>query len=58
MKIMDTQILTPTKQTKYTEELNEHHKSTLKEEILQVMNKNFIEMLLGMVNQNLKEALK
>jgi hypothetical protein len=33
-------------------------KSTLKEEILQVINENFIEMLLDMVNQNVQEALK
>jgi arginine repressor len=30
----------------------------LKEEILQVINENFIEMLLDMVNQNGQEALK
>jgi hypothetical protein len=30
----------------------------MKEEILQVINKNFIEMLLDMVNQNVQEALK
>jgi hypothetical protein len=28
------------------------------EEILQVINENFIEMLLDMVNQNVQEALK
>jgi hypothetical protein len=31
---------------KYTKEPNEAHKNTQKEEILQVINKNFIEMLL------------
>jgi hypothetical protein len=36
----------------YTKEPNEAHKNTLKEEILQVINENFIEMLLDMVNQN------
>jgi hypothetical protein len=41
----------------YTEEPNEAHKNTLKEEILQVINENFIEMLLDMVNQNVQEAL-
>jgi hypothetical protein len=30
----------------------------LKEEIVQVINENFIEMLLDMVNQNVQEALK
>jgi hypothetical protein len=30
----------------------------LKEEILQVINENFIQMLLDMVNQNVQEALK
>jgi hypothetical protein len=30
----------------------------LKEEILQVINKNFIDMLLDMVNQNIEETLK
>jgi hypothetical protein len=30
----------------------------LKEEILKVINENFIEMLLDMANQNIREALK
>jgi hypothetical protein len=30
----------------------------LKEEILQVINENFIEMILDMVNQNVQEILK
>jgi predicted house-cleaning noncanonical NTP pyrophosphatase (MazG superfamily) len=42
----------------YTEEYNEAHKNTLKEEILQVINENVIEMLLDMVTQNIQEALK
>jgi hypothetical protein len=42
----------------YTKEPKEAHKNTLKEEILQVINENFIEMLLDMVNQNVQEALK
>jgi hypothetical protein len=33
----------------YTKEPNKGHKNTLKEEILQVINKNFIFMLLDMV---------
>jgi hypothetical protein len=42
----------------YTKEPNEAHKNFLKEEILQVIKENFIEMLLDMVNQNVQEALK
>jgi hypothetical protein len=42
----------------YTKEPNEAHKNAMKEEILQVINENFIEMLLDMVNQNVQEALK
>jgi hypothetical protein len=34
----------------YAKELNEAHKSTLKEEILQVLNEIFIQMILDMVN--------
>jgi hypothetical protein len=51
MKKMDTQIQTPTKQRYPT-------KYTLKEEILQIINENFIEMLLDMVNQNVKGTQK
>jgi uncharacterized protein YukE len=42
----------------YTKEPNEAHKKILKEEILQIINENFIEMLLDMVNQNIQEALR
>jgi hypothetical protein len=42
----------------YAKEPNEPHKNNLKEEILQVLNENFIEMLLDMVNQNVQETLK
>jgi hypothetical protein len=42
----------------YTKEPNETRKNTLKEEILQVINENLIEMLLYMVNQKVQEALK
>jgi hypothetical protein len=42
----------------YTKKPNEAHKNTLKEEIPQEINENFIEMLLDMVNQNVQEALK
>jgi hypothetical protein len=38
----------------YTKEPNEAHKNTLKEEIWQVINENFIEMILDMVNQNVQ----
>jgi predicted house-cleaning noncanonical NTP pyrophosphatase (MazG superfamily) len=39
----------------YTKEITEAHKNGLKEEVLQVINENFIEMLLDMVNQNIQE---
>jgi hypothetical protein len=42
----------------YTKKPNEAHKNTLKEDILQVTDEHFIEMLLDMVNQNIQEALK
>jgi hypothetical protein len=35
----------------YAKEPNEAHNNNLKEEILQVINENFIEMILEMVNQ-------
>jgi hypothetical protein len=42
----------------YPKELNKAHKNILKEEILQVIIENFMEMILNKVNQNLQEALK
>jgi hypothetical protein len=42
----------------YNKEPNKVQKKTKKEEILQVVNENFIELLLDMVNQNIQEALK
>jgi hypothetical protein len=42
----------------YAKELKEAQKNSLKEEILQVINENFIEMILDMVNQNAQEKLK
>jgi hypothetical protein len=42
----------------YNMEPNEAHKNILKEEILQVINENFIDMLLDTVNQNVQDALK
>jgi hypothetical protein len=44
--------------TNYAKEHNEAHKNTKKEELLQVTSKNFMEMLLDMANENVKEALK
>jgi hypothetical protein len=41
-----------------TKESNDAHKNILKEEMLQVITENFVEMLLDMVNQNVQEALK
>jgi hypothetical protein len=40
----------------YTKEPNESQKYNLKEEILQKITENFLEMLLDMVNQNVQEA--
>jgi hypothetical protein len=42
----------------YAKEPNETHKNNLKEEILQIINENFIEMILDMVNQHVQETLK
>jgi hypothetical protein len=42
----------------YAKEPNEAHRNNLKEEILQVINGNFIEMILDRVNQNVQETLK
>jgi hypothetical protein len=59
MKKMDTQTPDSNKtKINYTKEPNKPHKNSLKEEILQVINDNFIEMLLDMVNQNVQETLK
>jgi hypothetical protein len=41
----------------YAKEHNEAH-NTLKEEIMQVITKKFMEMLLDMVNKDIQEALK
>jgi hypothetical protein len=38
--------------------VNVAHKNILKEEILQVITENFVEMILDMVNQNIQDALK
>jgi hypothetical protein len=42
----------------YAKEPNEAHKNNLKDDILQVINENFIEMILDRVNQNVQETLK
>jgi NAD(P)H-dependent FMN reductase len=42
----------------YSKEPNEAHKNNLKEDILQVLNENFIEMILDIVNKNVQETLK
>jgi ABC-type transporter Mla subunit MlaD len=43
---------------KDTKEPNDVYKNILKEEILQVITENFMEKILGTVNQNIQEALK
>jgi uncharacterized protein Yka (UPF0111/DUF47 family) len=58
MKKMDPQFQTPKTKTNYGKKPNEANKKILKEEILQVITKNFMEMLLDMADQNLQEALK
>jgi hypothetical protein len=58
MKKTDTQIQTPKNEDKLCQRPNEAHKNNLKEEILQVINENFIENTLDMVNQNVQETLK
>jgi hypothetical protein len=42
----------------YAKEPNEAHKNNLKEDTLQVLNENIIEMILDKVNQNVQETLK
>jgi chromosome segregation ATPase len=42
----------------YAKGPNEAHKNNLKEDILQVLNENFIDMTLDRVNQNVQETLK
>jgi hypothetical protein len=59
MKKTDTQIQMPKKmKINYAKEPNEAHKNNLKGQILQVLNENFIQMILDMVNQNVQETLK
>jgi hypothetical protein len=42
----------------YVKGPNEAHNNNLKEDILQVLNENFIEMILDRVNKNVQETLK
>jgi hypothetical protein len=42
----------------YFKEPNKAHKNNLKEDILQVLNENFIQMILDRVNQNVQETHK
>jgi hypothetical protein len=42
----------------YAKEPNEANKNNLKDETLQLINENFTEMILDMVNQNVEETLK
>jgi hypothetical protein len=58
MKKTYTQIQTQQNKDKLCQKPNEVHKNNLKEEILQVINEIFIEMILNMVNQNAQETLK
>jgi hypothetical protein len=59
MKETDTQIQNPKKKKiNYAKEHNEDHKNNLEKEILQIINENFIEMILDMVNQNIQGILK
>jgi ABC-type transporter Mla subunit MlaD len=41
-----------------TKEPSDVHKNILKEELLQVITENFMDMILDTVNQNIQEALK
>jgi hypothetical protein len=41
-----------------TKEHNDIHKNILKEDLLQVITENFMEMILDVVNQNVQEVLK
>jgi hypothetical protein len=42
----------------YAKDPNKAHKNNLWEDILQILNENFIELILDMVNQNVQETLK
>jgi uncharacterized protein YecA (UPF0149 family) len=57
MKV-DTQFNSNKKKINEAKDPNDAHKNNLKEEILHEITENFIEILLGMVNQNAQEELK
>jgi molecular chaperone DnaK (HSP70) len=58
MTKMDIQFQTPKKaKINYAQEPNKEHKNSLKEEILQLITENFLEILLDMVNQIIQKAL-
>jgi gas vesicle protein len=46
------------KKINYAKEPNEAHKNNVKEETFQVINENFTDIILNMVNQNVQETLK
>jgi hypothetical protein len=48
----------PSDQKILDKEPKEAHKNNLKEDILQVLNDNCIEMILDRINQNVQETLK
>jgi hypothetical protein len=58
MKKMVTQFELQKNKDKWLREPRNVHKNNLKEEILQVITENFMEMLWDKVNQNTQEALK
>jgi hypothetical protein len=57
-KKTDTSLRPKQNKDRLYQEPNEAHKNTMKEEILQEITENFMEMLLDKVHQNLQEALK
>jgi hypothetical protein len=52
MKKMDTQFQTPINKEGLSQEPSKAHKNTPKEEILQEITENLMDMLLDKVNQN------
>jgi hypothetical protein len=58
MKKKDTHYRLHQNKGKLCQVPNNACKNILKEEILQVITENFVEMLTDMVNQNTQEALK
>jgi ABC-type transporter Mla subunit MlaD len=58
MKKMDPPADCNKRKINDTKEPSDAHKNILKEEILQVITENFIELILDVVNQNIQDALK